>query len=166
MNSPEGLSIGMGLDSHGLEPGGPLILGGITIPFEKSLVGHSDGDVLLHAIMDALLSAADLPDLGEVFPGIDENRGRSSVDMAHEVARRVREKGVEVLSIDSVVLAEQPHIAPLRMQLRESVAAALELDVHQVNVKGKTADGFGPVGRGESIEAQAIALVRQAATEA
>ena len=127
--------------------------------------GHSDGDVLMHAILDALLSAADLPDLGTLFPDTDEkNRGRSSVDMAREVARRLTVAGTHILSIDTVVLAQQPKIAPIRGQLRESIAAALDIEVRQINVKGKTYEHIGPIGREECIEARAVALVERGYT--
>lgn len=162
MTFTENIAVGLGFDIHRLVPGGPLVLGGVTIPFDRKLEGHSDGDVVLHAVMDAVLSAADLPDIGELFPGTPENRGRSSVDMAREVARQLSVAGATILSIDVIVIAQQPRIAPLRRQLRESVAACLELDVSHVNVKGKTYDGLGPVGREEGIETRTVALVERA----
>jgi 2-C-methyl-D-erythritol 2,4-cyclodiphosphate synthase len=156
------LAVGTSCDVHRFKPGIPLMLGGVHVPFDRGMEGHSDGDVLLHAIMDAVLSAADQPDLGTLFPDTDErNRGRSSVDMAHEVARRVRVAGTRILSVDAVILAEEPRIAPLRPQLRESIAAALDLEVRQVNVKGKTFEKMGPIGRQEGIEARAVALVER-----
>jgi len=157
------LAIGTSLDVHRFKEGGPLVLGGVKLPFSKGTVAHSDGDVLMHAVLDAVLSAADQPDLGTLFPDTDEkNRGRSSVDMAREVSRRLKVAGTRILSIDSVLICEMPKIAPIRGQLRESVAAALDIDVRQVNVKGKTYENMGPIGEGQCIEARAVALVERA----
>ena len=159
------LAVGTSCDVHRFKSGIPLILGGVTIPFSKGMDGHSDGDVLMHALLDAVLSASDLPDLGTLFPDTDpKNKGRSSVDMAHEVARRLKLAGARILSVDAVLLAEEPRIAPLRGQLRESIAAALDVEVSCVNVKGKTYEGMGPVGEGQGIEARAVALVERGYT--
>ncbi len=156
------LAIGLGMDVHRVKAGSGLVLGGVQVPCGLAVEAHSDGDVLLHAILDAVLSAAGEPDLGTLFPDTDEaGCGRSSVEMAREVARRVRAAGARVVSIDSVVLCEQPKIAPLRTRLRESVAAALGLDVAQVNVKGKTYERLGPIGTGECLEVRAVALVER-----
>jgi 2-C-methyl-D-erythritol 2,4-cyclodiphosphate synthase len=156
------LAIGTSCDVHRFKQGVPLYLGGVHVPSDRGMDGHSDGDVLLHAILDAVLSAADLPDLGTLFPDTEaKNKGRSSVDMAHEVARRMRVAGARVLSVDAVILAEEPRIAPIRTQLRESIAAALEIELRQVNVKGKTFETMGPIGRREGIEARAVALVER-----
>lgn len=156
------LAIGMGCDVHRFKQGVPLVLGGVTIPFDKGMDAHSDGDVLMHALLDAVLSAADLPDLGTLFPDTDpKNKGRSGVDMAQEVARRLKAAGARILSVDTILLAEEPRIAPLRSQLRESIAAALQIDARQVNVKGKSYEGLGPIGRREGIEARAVALVER-----
>lgn len=159
------LAIGTSCDVHRFKAGIPLILGGVRIPYDRGLAAHSDGDVLMHAILDAVLSAADLPDLGTLFPDTDPaNKGRSSVDMAREVTRRVKVVGARIMSIDAVIMAEGPRIAPLRAQLRESIAAALDIDVRQINVKGKTFEKMGPIGREEGIEARAVALVERGAT--
>jgi 2-C-methyl-D-erythritol 2,4-cyclodiphosphate synthase len=159
------LAIGTSCDVHRFKAGVPLVLGGVRIPYDRGMDAHSDGDVLMHAILDAVLSAADLPDLGTLFPDTDAvNRGRSSVDMAREVARRVKVVGARIMSVDAVVMAEGPRIAPLRAQLRESIAAALDIDVRQINVKGKTFEKMGPIGREEGIEARAVALVERGAT--
>ena len=156
------LAIGMGCDVHRFKQGVPLVLGGVTIPFDKGMDAHSDGDVLMHALLDAVLSAADLPDLGTLFPDTDpKNKGRSGVDMAQEVARRLKAAGARILSVDTILLAEEPRIAPLRSQLRESIAAALQSEVRQVNVKGKSYEGLGPIGRRKGIEARAVALVER-----
>ena len=161
------LAIGTSCDVHRFKAGLPLILGGVRIPYDRGLVAHSDGDVLMHAIPDAVLSAADLPDLGTLFPDTDPaNKGRSSVDMAREVTRRVKVVGARIMSVDAVIMAEGPRIAPLRAQLRESIAAALDIDVRQINVKGKTFEKMGPIGREEGIEARAVALVERGATPA
>jgi len=157
------LAIGTSVDVHRFKDGNSLMLGGVKLPFSKGMEAHSDGDVLMHAVLDAVLSAADLPDLGTLFPDTDEkNRGRSSVDMAREVSRRLKVVGARILSIDSVIICEQPKIAPIRGQLRESVAAALEIEVRHVNVKGKTYEHMGPIGEGECIECRAVALVERA----
>ena len=159
------LAIGTSCDVHRFKAGVPLILGGVRVPYDRGLDAHSDGDVLMHAILDAVLSAADLPDLGTLFPDTDAiNRGRSSVDMAREVTRRVKVVGARIMSIDAVIMAEGPRIAPLRAQLRESIAASLDIDVRQINVKGKTFEKMGPIGREEGIEARAVALVERGAT--
>ena len=157
------LAIGTSCDVHRFKAGLPLILGGVRVPYDRGLEAHSDGDVLMHAILDAVLSAADLPDLGTLFPDTDAaNKGRSSVDMAREVTRRVKVVGARIMSVDAVIMAESPRIAPLRAQLRESIAAALDIDVRQVNVKGKTYEHMGPIGEGQCIEARAVALVERA----
>jgi 2-C-methyl-D-erythritol 2,4-cyclodiphosphate synthase len=139
------------------------MLGGVEIEHDQGLGGHSDGDVLLHAIMDAVLSASDLPDIGQLFPDTsDENKGRSSVDMAREVARRVNVSGARILSIDSVLICQAPKIAPMRGAMRESIGAAFDLRPGKINVKGRTYEGMGPLGRREGIEARAVALVERA----
>jgi 2-C-methyl-D-erythritol 2,4-cyclodiphosphate synthase len=159
------LAVGTSCDVHRFKKGVPLMLGGVHVPYELGMDGHSDGDVLLHALLDAVLSAADLDDLGTLFPDTDpKNKNRSSVDMAHEVARRLKLAGARILSVDAVVLAEEPRIAPLRGQLRESIAAALDVEVRCVNVKGKTYEGMGPLGQREGIEARAVALVERGYT--
>jgi len=162
MNHPN-LAIGTSVDVHRFKAGLPLVLGGLPIAHPFGLEAHSDGDVLLHAVLDAILSAADLPDLGTLFPDSDESqRGRSSVEMAREVVRRLKVCGARVLSVDSVLLCEAPRISPLREQIRAALAAALDLKPAQVNVKGKTYEKLGPIGSGECIEARAVALVERA----
>jgi len=162
MSGLDRLAIGLGLDTHRLAPGIPLMLGGLHVPFEQGLVAHSDGDVLLHAILDALLSASHEPDLGTLFPDNDERaRGRASSGMAHEVARRLAASGTRILSLDAVLVCEKPRIAPLRDALRASIAGLFGIAVSRVNVKGKTAEGLGPIGRGECIECRAVALVER-----
>jgi 2-C-methyl-D-erythritol 2,4-cyclodiphosphate synthase len=165
MSLSENVGVGISMDSHRLVDGGPLVLGGIEIPFEKSMAGHSDGDCLLHAVMDAVLSAAGLPDLGTIFPDTsEENRGRSSLDMCKEVSRQLSVAGARVLTIDSVVICEAPRIAPHKEAICASMAEVFGVKPRKVNVKGKTAEGMGPLGRGEGIEARAVALVERGAS--
>ena len=154
------IRIGEGWDVHALVAGRKLIIGGVEIPFDRGLLGHSDADVLLHAITDALLGAAALGDIGHHFPDTDAQfRGADSVVLLAEAARRVREKGWQIGNIDSTVIAQAPKLAPYIQPMRERIAAALGLDVAQVNVKAKTAEKLGPVGEGLSIEARAVVLL-------
>lgn len=152
--------IGEGWDVHALVPGRPLIIGGIRIPHSQGLLGHSDADVLLHAITDALLGAAALGDIGRHFPDTDERfKGADSSVLLAEAARRVREKGFEIGNIDSTVIAQAPKLAPHIAAMCEGIARTLGLSTGQVNVKAKTAEKIGPVGQGLSIEARAVALL-------
>ncbi len=154
------IRIGEGWDVHALVAGRKLIIGGVEIPFDRGLLGHSDADVLLHAITDALLGAAALGDIGHHFPDTDAQfRGADSVVLLAEAARRVREKGWQIGNIDSTVIAQAPKLAPYIQPMRERIAAALGLDVAQVNVKAKTAEKLGPVGEGLSIESRAAVLL-------
>ncbi len=155
-----GLRIGEGWDVHALVPGRKLMLGGVEIPFDRGLLGHSDADVLLHAITDALLGAAALGDIGTHFPDTNARfRGADSVLLLQEVARKVREQGWRIGNIDSTVIAQAPKLAPHIEAMRSRIAQALELQVGQVNVKAKTAEKLGPVGEGMSIEARAVVLL-------
>lgn len=154
------LRIGEGWDVHALVAGRKLIIGGVDIPFHMGLLGHSDADVLLHAITDALLGAAGLGDIGTHFPDTDERfKGADSVQLLIEVARRVRETGFQIGNVDSTVVTQAPRLAPHIALMRERIAKALGVDVTQVNVKAKTAEKLGPVGQGLSIEARAVALL-------
>lgn len=154
------LRIGEGWDTHALVPGRKLVLGGVDIAFDRGLLGHSDADVLLHAITDALLGAAALGDIGRHFPDTDERfKAVDSLELLKEAARRVREQGWEVANVDSTVIAQAPKLAPYIEAMRERIAQALELPVAQVNVKAKTAEKLGPVGEGLSIEARAVVLL-------
>jgi 2-C-methyl-D-erythritol 2,4-cyclodiphosphate synthase len=156
------LRIGEGWDTHALVPGRQLVIGGIEIPFERGLLGHSDADVLAHAITDALFGAAGLGDIGRHFPDTDERfRGADSMRLLAECVRRVREAGFEVANIDSTVIAQAPKLAPHIEAMRARLAQALRLDAAQVNVKAKTAEKLGPVGQGLSIEARAVVLLVQ-----
>ena len=155
--------IGEGWDVHALVPGRKLVIGGVEIPFERGLLGHSDADVLLHAIIDALLGAAGLGDIGRHFPDTDERfKGADSLVLLVEATRRVREKGFQIGNVDSTVVAQAPKLAPYIDAMRAAVAGALDLAPEQVNVKAKTAEKLGPVGQGLAIEARAIVLLEAA----
>jgi len=157
------LRIGEGWDVHALVTGRPLVIGGITIPFDKGLLGHSDADVLLHAITDALLGAAGLGDIGRHFPDTDERfRGADSAVLLAEAAARVRAAGYVVANLDSTVIAQAPKLAPHIEAICTRIAQVLGLERGQVNVKAKTAEKLGPVGEGRSIEARAVVLLVKA----
>jgi 2-C-methyl-D-erythritol 2,4-cyclodiphosphate synthase len=152
--------IGEGWDTHALVPGRKLIIGGVHIPYDKGLLGHSDADVLLHAVTDALLGAAALGDIGRHFPDTDAQfKGADSIVLLTEAAKRVRAAGYEIGNVDSTVIAQAPKLAVHIPAMCERIAAALGVAVGQVNVKAKTAEKMGPVGEGLSIEANAIALL-------
>ncbi|MBV1776634.1 2-C-methyl-D-erythritol 2,4-cyclodiphosphate synthase [Burkholderiaceae bacterium DAT-1] len=154
------LRVGQGWDVHRLVEGRPLILGGVTIPHSKGLLGHSDADALLHAITDALLGAAALGDIGRHFPDTSEQfAGADSRVLLREAVRRVREAGYEPVNIDSTILAQAPKMAPHIDAMRCNIAADTGLDLNDVNVKAKTYEKLGSVGTGESIEAQAVVLL-------
>jgi 2-C-methyl-D-erythritol 2,4-cyclodiphosphate synthase len=153
--------IGEGWDTHALVPGRRLVIGGVVIPFHQGLLGHSDADVLLHAITDALLGAAALGDIGTHFSDTDERwRGADSWLLLQTTGALLREAGWHISNIDSTVIAQAPKLAPFIAPMRERIASALQLDVNQVNVKAKTAEKLGPVGLGQSIEARAVALLK------
>ena len=154
--------IGEGWDVHALVPGRRLVIGGVEIPHGMGLLGHSDADVLLHAITDALLGAAALGDIGSHFPDTDARfRGADSVALLAEAARRVRGKGYAIGNIDSTVVAQAPRLAAHIPAMRERIAGALGLQVDQVNVKAKTAERLGPVGQGLAMEARAVVLLQR-----
>ncbi|MGZ5181337.1 MAG: 2-C-methyl-D-erythritol 2,4-cyclodiphosphate synthase [Ramlibacter sp.] len=154
------MRIGEGWDVHALVPGRPLVIGGVAIPYERGLLGHSDADVLLHAITDALLGAAGLGDIGRHFPDTDPKfKGADSVLLLEEAARRVADAGWGIVNIDSTVVAQAPRLAPHIEAMRARIAKALGLASAQVNVKAKTAEKLGPVGQGQSIEARAVVLL-------
>ncbi|MDB5911810.1 MAG: 2-C-methyl-D-erythritol 2,4-cyclodiphosphate synthase-like protein [Ramlibacter sp.] len=156
------LRIGEGWDTHALVPGRPLVLGGVTIPHDRGLLGHSDADALLHAITDALIGAAGLGDIGRHFPDTDERfRGADSIALLKEAAARVRAQGWQVVNVDSTVIAQAPKLAPHIEGMRARIAQALAIAPAQVNVKAKTAEKLGPVGMGQSIEARAVVLLTQ-----
>jgi 2-C-methyl-D-erythritol 2,4-cyclodiphosphate synthase len=152
--------IGEGWDVHALVEGRKLIIGGVEIPHDKGLLGHSDADVLLHAITDAILGAAGMGDIGRHFPDTAvEFKGADSFVLLQEAARRVREKGWEFGNIDSTVIAQKPKLAPYIPAMQQRIAEALGISVEQVNVKAKTAEKMGPVGELQAMEANAVALI-------
>ena len=154
---------GEGWDVHALVPGRPLILGGVNIPHSAGLLGHSDADVLLHAITDAVLGAAALGDIGRHFPDTDAQfRGADSRVLLAEAMRRVRAQGWTLLNVDSTIVAQAPKLAPHMPAIQAAVAQALGVGLEQVNVKAKTAERLGPVGQGQCIEARAVALLQRA----
>jgi 2-C-methyl-D-erythritol 2,4-cyclodiphosphate synthase len=160
MNTLPAFRIGEGWDVHALVSDRPLIIGGVHIPYSKGLLGHSDADVLLHAITDALLGAAALGDIGRHFPDTDARfKGADSSVLLAEAARRVREAGFEIGNIDCTVIAQAPKLAPHIGAMCEGIARILGLAVGQVNVKAKTAEKIGPVGEGLSMEARAVVLL-------
>jgi 2-C-methyl-D-erythritol 2,4-cyclodiphosphate synthase len=153
--------IGEGWDTHALVPGRRLLIGGVVIPFHLGLLGHSDADVLLHAITDALLGAATLGDIGTHFSDTDERwRGADSWKLLQATSGLVQAAGWHINNIDSTVIAQAPKLAPFMSAMRERVAAALQLDLNQVNIKAKTAEKLGPVGSGQAIEARAVVLLQ------
>ena len=154
------IRVGIGYDSHRLVEGRKLILGLVEIPFERGLAGHSDGDVLSHAIADALLGAAGLGDLGRHFPDTDPAfRGASSTLFFSKILDLLDEKGYRLASVDTVVILERPRLAPHQQAIRSALAAALRLAPENVNIKAKTAEGLGEIGRGEAAAAQAVAVI-------
>ncbi|KAF1022932.1 MAG: 2-C-methyl-D-erythritol 2,4-cyclodiphosphate synthase [Paracidovorax wautersii] len=156
------IRIGEGWDTHALVEGRPLILGGVTVPYEKGLLGHSDADVLLHAITDALLGAAAMGDIGTLFPDTDACfKGADSMVLLTEAMRRVAAAGWRVVNVDSTIVAQAPKLALYKLAMAANVARALGIEAGQVNVKAKTAEKMGPVGLGQSMEARAVILLAQ-----
>lgn len=156
--------IGEGWDVHALVPGRALVLGGVTVPHTLGLLGHSDADVLLHAITDALLGAAGLGDIGRHFPDSDPQfKGTDSTVLLAEAMRRVRAAGWELGNLDSTIVAQAPRLAAHISAMRTTIARTLGVDEGQINVKAKTAERLGPVGQGLAMEARAVALLQAAA---
>ena len=153
--------IGHGYDCHVFADGRRLVIGGVEIPHDRGLLGHSDADVLTHAVMDALLGAAGLGDIGQHFPDTDERwRDADSIVLLREVVARLAAAGLAPVNVDATVVLERPKLAPHREAMRASLAEALGLPAARVNVKATTAEGMGPIGRGEGAEAHAVALLR------
>ena len=153
--------IGIGYDVHRLVEGRKLILGGVEIPFDKGLLGHSDSDVLTHAVCDALLGAAALGDIGSHFPDTDPQfRGASSLDLLSAVVGLISENGLTVSNVDTIIIAERPKLAPYIQPMRERLADILGIELNRVSIKAKTNEGLESIGRGEAIAAHAVALVR------
>jgi 2-C-methyl-D-erythritol 2,4-cyclodiphosphate synthase len=154
------MRIGLGHDTHRLGDGGPLRLGGIDLPHDKHAIGHSDADVLLHAITDALLGAAALGDIGELFPDTDPtNKGRDSAEMLRLAYDRVLAAGFQIENLDCIVFAQRPKLLPHKAAIRLRVAEILGVAVEQIGLKAKTGEHVGPVGREEAIMAECVALV-------
>ena len=152
--------VGIGVDAHALEEGVPLVLGGVAIDHPRGLAGHSDGDVLAHALIDALLGAAGLGDIGSLFPAGDERfRGADSLDLLREAYRRVRAEGWTLVNADCVLVGEEPRIAPQREEMRRRLSEAV--DGGEVNVRATTTDRLGFTGRGEGLAAHAVALLER-----
>ena len=154
------LRIGIGFDAHAFEEGVPLVLAGVSLDHPRGLAGHSDGDVIAHALTDALLGAAGLADIGALFPSDDERyRGADSLELLAEAYRQVREAGYELVNVDCVLIGQEPRIAPHRAEMGERLAAALGVRAERVGVRATTTDFLGFTGRGEGLAAQAVALL-------
>lgn len=154
------MKIGLGYDVHKLVYNRPLILGGVNIPFEKGLIGHSDADVLLHAIMDSLLGALCLGDIGKHFPDNDEKyKNISSLKLLSHVSSLIREKGYTIGNIDSIIIAEKPKLSPYIQDMRVNIAKTLNITTSVISVKATTEEGLGFTGKGEGIAAQSICLL-------
>ncbi len=157
------MRIGMGYDVHRLVEGRELVLGGVTIDYEKGLLGHSDADVLLHAIMDALLGAAALGDIGKHFPDTNPAyKGISSIRLLEHVKELIRSEGYEVENVDATIIAQQPKMRPHIDAMRENIARSLGVELSRISVKATTEEGLGFTGSGEGISSQAICLLREA----
>ncbi len=155
--------VGIGEDAHALAEGVPLVLAGVRLDWPRGLAGHSDGDVIAHALTDALLGAAGMGDIGSLFPSGDERyRGADSLELLAEAYRRVKGAGLELVNADCVLIGEEPRIAPVREEMRRRLAAALGVDPERVAVRATTTDRLGFTGRGEGLAAQAVALLRRA----
>ena len=154
------MRVGIGHDTHRLGPGGPLRLGGLDIAHDRHAIGHSDADVLLHAVTDALLGAAALGDIGELFPDTDPaNKNRDSADMLQRAAIQVKAAGYQVVNLDCIVFAQRPKLSAHKNAIRQRIADILDLQPEQVGVKAKTGEGIGEIGREEAIMAQCVALL-------
>ena len=156
------MRVGSGFDAHRLVEGRPLVLGGVTVPFTHGLLGHSDGDALLHAVMDALLGAAGLGDMGRYFPSSDPRyAGADSGELLRDVRDRLRRSGWRPGNVDATIVAERPVLKDHLDAMRQSIAALLELQPERVNVKAKSTDGLGALGAGEGVAATAVAFVEE-----
>lgn len=156
------LRVGIGYDAHAFEEGVPLVLGGVSFEHPRGLAGHSDGDVIAHALIDAILGAANLGDIGSLFPSGDEQyRGASSLDLLWEAYREVREAGWELVNADCILVGEEPRIADVREEMCARLAGALGVSAELVAVRATTTDGLGFSGRGDGLAAQAVALLRR-----
>jgi 2-C-methyl-D-erythritol 2,4-cyclodiphosphate synthase len=156
------LRVGTGFDAHAFADGVPLVLGGVELPSGRGLAGHSDGDVVAHAILDAILGAAGLDDIGAMFPSGDSQwEGASSLDLLARACQRVRDLGFALVNVDVVLIGEEPRLAPHRLQMRAALAGALGVDESRLAVRATTTDGLGFTGRGEGLAAVAVCLVER-----
>jgi 2-C-methyl-D-erythritol 2,4-cyclodiphosphate synthase len=154
------MRVGMGYDVHRLVAGRPLVLGGVTIPFEKGLLGHSDADVLVHAACDALLGAAGLADIGHHFPDSDARyKNIYSIELLRQTYELVRKSGYLLINMDATVFAQAPKLAPHREAMQQTMAQAMQVSADQINVKATTTEGLGEVGAGEGMAAMCVALI-------
>lgn len=154
------MRVGLGYDVHPFDDNRPLVLGGVVFEGERGLAGHSDGDALTHAVIDALLGAAALGDIGTHFPSSDQKyRGADSIELLKRVCRLIAAKGCRISNVDTILVAEEPRMSPRVAEMQSRLAFAMGLEVTQVSVKATTTDGLGAIGRGEGIAAQAVALV-------
>ena len=152
--------IGLGFDSHRLGNGGPLRIGGIDVPATVHAIGHSDADVLLHAITDALLGSVAEADIGRLFPDTEpENRARDSADLVREAMRRLRKHHMEIVNLDCVVLTERPKLAPHIDSMKEVISEMVDVSTDRVSIKAKTGEGIGPIGNAEAIAARVVVMV-------
>ena len=157
------LRVGIGVDAHALEEGVPLVLGGVRVESARGLAGHSDGDVIAHALIDALLGAANLGDIGSLFPSDGSTPvGVSSLVLLEDVAGRLRAAGWQVVNADCVFIGEEPRLAPIRDRMRSALATALGVEDDRIAVRATTTDQLGFTGRGDGLAAQAVALIRRA----
>jgi 2-C-methyl-D-erythritol 2,4-cyclodiphosphate synthase len=154
------IRVGIGYDSHRFAPPGPLVLGGVSIPSDVHLAGHSDGDAVAHAVTDAMLGAAGAGDIGEMFPDTDaKNAGRNSLDMLRHATARIKATGWRVQQVDVVVVTEKPRIGPHREAMQKALAVALEVKPAEISIKGKSNEGMGWIGRGEGLACMAVATL-------
>jgi 2-C-methyl-D-erythritol 2,4-cyclodiphosphate synthase len=154
------MRVGIGHDTHRLAPGYPLVLGGIRIEHDHGPVGHSDADVVLHALTDAMLGAAGLGDIGDLFPDTDPaHRGRDSAVFVRDTLNRLNEMGWRIVNVDAIIFAQRPKLGPLKARIRESIAALLRLPAEAVNIKAKTGEAVGAIGRAEAIASQVVVLI-------
>lgn len=158
----QNIRIGLGHDTHRLIPGIGIRLGGVNIPHDQKLDGFSDADVLIHAVIDALLGASNLPDIGQIFPDSDErNRNRNSMEMLSEVQFMLKENNWRVINIDAIVFAELPKIAPYKDKMKENISKTLDISSNDISIKGKTGEKIGIIGRQEAVSAEAVVLLEK-----
>lgn len=154
------MRVGIGYDVHKLVEGRNLIMGGVNIPYEKGLLGHSDADVLVHAVMDALLGAAALGDIGKLYPDSDSRyKGADSIELLRDVTIRLQAAGYRIVNVDAVIIAQKPKMAPHIYEMRQNIADAMRVGVFDVGIKATTTEGLGFCGTGEGIAAQAVAMI-------